>query len=249
MDGTHCKFGHSGPYDVEWHPFVGIDPTSGDLWAVGENLILHCNKHIANCTVVLDMNDTLLQGATDQSRVLVDGTRGRAYVVVGDARNETSTPGLVRGDFGGTGCDYCNISAGRGPGSGDQITAALDERTGNVLVVTSDGSEPNVGLLSLYTGTRRRGAVARRRRRHGGGAHARRPAARPRLRVQCRATSARGMMAARCGRRSWARRAAAVLLHWSPRARLHGAPSVRAALAHALSLAPAGSMGSARAMD
>ncbi|MCW5672868.1 MAG: hypothetical protein KIT86_24685 [Hydrogenophaga sp.] len=153
MDGTHCIFGYSGRYDESQVPTVGIDPTSGDLWVSSEWSIYRCDKHIQNCTTVLDMTPpSPLQGAAKYSRVLVDGTRGRAFVAVADQRNDTYTPGLFRCDFGGTGCDYYNISAGRGPKSAYQYAATLDESTGNVLVVTSDGSDPNVGLLSLFTG-------------------------------------------------------------------------------------------------
>jgi hypothetical protein len=154
MDGTHCIYGHSGRYGGAQPASVGIDPSSGDLWISSEWSIYHCDKLIKNCTTVLDMTPpSPLQGATKYSRVLVDGTRGRAYVAVADQRNETYTPGLFRCDFGGTGCEYYNISAGRGQYSGYQITAVLDDSTGNVLIVASDGSEPKVGLLSLFTGT------------------------------------------------------------------------------------------------
>lgn len=137
--------------DALYGPQIAIDPINAKALAVGRDSsgrpsLRRCNLDGTGCVArLLDAgrgNDT-----GEFPSVVVDTTNKKLLVVTNDTSRE-ERPSLFRCELDGTGCVWRDLSAGRGPRSGQWPVALLDAANAKLLVVTPDTSDG--AAVSLY---------------------------------------------------------------------------------------------------
>jgi hypothetical protein len=144
----------SGQTNLVGRPSAVIDTLNEKLLVActndgnnGRLSLIRCELDGTSCTHT-DVSSSASAGDRngDSPSAVIDGS-AKLIIVTTDAMNQ-GKPSLFRCNLDGTACSHADISAGRGPNSGENPSAFVDAQSLQVLVVADDKTNPNG--LSLF---------------------------------------------------------------------------------------------------